>query len=105
MSFQADSPTFTGTVTVPNPTEDTDAASKEYVDTAVKLVRRGSVTLTNESAKPVVLNPAFADTNYRISLTPTAPVATWYTDKAVGGFTVHTSANINGSVDWIAAHD
>lgn len=105
MSFQADSPTFTGTVTVPTPTEETDAASKGYVDGSASKIRRGSASLTNESVKAVVLNPAFADTNYRISLTPTGPVATWYTDKAVGGFTVHTSANINGSVDWIAAHD
>jgi hypothetical protein len=48
---------------------------------------------------------AFPDTNYRITLSPDAEVATWYADKAVGGFTIHTSANHTGDVDWVAAHD
>jgi hypothetical protein len=105
MSFQADSPVFTGNVTVPTPADDTDAASKGYVDGVSGKIRRGSIALTNEAAKAIVLNPAFADTNYRIVLTPSAPVATWFTDKAAGGFTIHCSGNITGSVDWIAAHD
>ena len=105
MSFKADAPTFTGAVTVPTPTNDTDAASKAYVDAADAKIRRGSAAFTNESSKAVTLTPAFADTNYRISLAPDGNVAAWFTVKAVGGFTINTSANLTGNVDWIAAHD
>ena len=105
MSFKADAPTFTGAVTVPTPSNTTDAASKDYVDTADAKVRRGSAAFTDEASKAVVLSPAFADTNYRITLAPDGNVAAWFTVKAVGGFTINTSANHTGNVDWIAAHD
>ena len=105
MSFKADSPTFTGNVTVPDPTADTDAASKSYADGVGKQIKRGSATLAAETSKAVAFGAAFADTDYRITLAPDAEVATWYTDKAVGGFTIHTSANHTGDVDWVAAHD
>jgi len=105
MSFKADAPTFTGAVTVPTPSNPSDAASKGYVDTANGKIRRGSADFTDESSKAVVLDPVFADTNYRITLSPDGNVATWFTVKAVGGFTINTSANLTGKVDWIAAHD
>ncbi|MFH1463096.1 MAG: hypothetical protein ABIO70_01790 [Pseudomonadota bacterium] len=91
MSFQADSPTFTGAVVIPEPSDPTHAASQGYVDTANAKIKRGSAT--------------FADTNYRITLAPSGNVASWYADKAVGGFTIHTSGNLTGDVDWVAAHD
>ena len=103
--FKADSPTFTGTVTVPDPAADSDAASKSYVDADSAKIKRGSATFAAEASKAVVFGAAFADTNYRITLSPDAEVATWYADKAVGGFTIHTSANHTGDVDWVAAHD
>lgn len=31
--------------------------------------------------------------------TPVGNVTTWYADMAVGGFTIHTSANLTGDVD------
>jgi hypothetical protein len=105
MSFKADAPTFTGAVTVPNPTNPTDAATRGYVDAADAKVRRGTAVFANETTKAVVLNPAFADTNYRITLAPDGNVAAWFTNKAGGGFTINTSANHTGGVDWIAAHD
>jgi hypothetical protein len=105
MSFKADAPTFTGAVTVPTPSNATDAATKGYVDAADAKIRRWTASFTDESSKAVVINPAFADTNYRITLSPDGNVAAWYTVKAVGGFTINTSANLTGNVDWIAAHD
>jgi hypothetical protein len=105
MSFKADSPTFTGAVAVPNPTNPTDAAPRGYVDAADGKVRRGTAAFTDEAAKAVVLNPAFPDANYRIALAPDGNVAAWYSNKAAGGFTINTSANLTGNVDWIAAHD
>ena len=105
MSFKADSPTFTGTVTVPDPAADSDAASKIYVDGMGAQIKRGSATFAAEASKAVAFGVAFPDTNYRITLSPDAEVATWYTDKAVGGFTIHTSADHAGDVDWVAAHD
>lgn len=105
MSFKADSPVFTGPVSVPTPLGANDAANKGYVDSVNSKVRRGSAAFTDEASKAVVLDPVFADTNYRITLAPDGNVATWYTVKAVGGFTINTSANLTGNVDWIAAHD
>ena len=105
MSFKADSPTFTGAVAVPQPTNPSDACPKGYVDTATGKIRRGSAVFTDEQSKAVVLAPAFPDTNYRIALAPDGNVATWFSDKAADGFTVHTSANHTGNVDWVAAHD
>jgi len=105
MSFKADSPTFTGNVTVPAPNADTDAASKSYADGVGAQIKRGSATFAAEASKAVVFGAAFADTNYRITLAPDGNVASWYADKAVGGFTIHTSAGHTGDVDWVAAHD
>jgi hypothetical protein len=105
MTFKADSPTFTGNVTVPDPAEDTDAASKSYVDGMGAQIKRGSAAFADEQAKAVVFAEAFADANYRITLSPSAEVGTWFTDKAAEGFTIHTSANLTGDVDWVAAHD
>jgi hypothetical protein len=105
MSFKADSPTFTGNVTVPAPTEATDAAPKSYVDGMGAQFKRGSAVFADEQAKAVVFAEAFADADYRITLAPSGNVATWYTDKTAAGFTVRTSANHTGDVDWVAAHD
>ncbi len=105
MTFKADSPTFTGNVTVPDPAEDTDAASKSYVDGMGAQIKRGSATLADEQTKAVVFAEAFADADYRITLSPDADVGSWFTDKAAEGFTIHTSANHTGDVDWVAAHD
>ena len=105
MSFKADSPTFTGNVTVPDPAADTDAASKSYADGVGKQIKRGSATLAAEQSKAVAFAEAFADADYRITLAPSGNVATWYTDKVAGGFTIHTSGDLTGDVDWVAAHD
>ncbi len=105
MTFKADNPTFTGNVTVPDPAEDTDAASKSYVDGMGAQIKRGSAAFADEQTKAVVFAEAFADANYRITLSPSAEVGTWFTDKAAEGFTIHTSANHTGDVDWVAAHD
>jgi hypothetical protein len=105
MTFKADSPTFTGNVTVPDPAEDTDAASKSYVDGMGAQIKRGSAAFADEQTKAVVFAEAFADADYRITLSPSAEVGTWFTDKAAEGFTIHTSANHTGDVDWVAAHD
>ena len=105
MSFKADSPTFTGNVTVPDPAADTDAASKSYADGVGKQIKRGSATLAAEQSKAVAFAEAFADADYRITLAPSGNVATWYTDKLATGFTIHTSGDHTGDVDWVAAHD
>ena len=105
MSFKADSPTFTGAVIIPEPSDPTHAASQGYVDTANAKIKRGSATFADEASKAVAFGEAFADANYRITLAPSGNVASWYADKAVGGFTIHTSANHTGDVDWVAAHD
>jgi hypothetical protein len=106
MSFKADSPTFTGTVTVPTtPSNASDAASKDYVDKSAAKIRKGTANFTDEASKAVPLDPAFADTNYRITLTPADSVSVWYSDKAVDGFTIHTSANLSAGVDWVVVHD
>ena len=105
MSFKAENPTFTGNVTVPDPAEDTDAASKAYVDGMDAQIKRGSATLADDASQAVVFAEAFGDADYRITLCPDAEVSTWYTDKAAAGFTLHTSANHTGDVDWVAAHD
>ena len=101
MSFQADSPTFTGTVTVPDPSSASDAASKGYVDGALSGFRGGTVAFTGQDAQPVTLSPAMPDTNYFVTATASEPVACWVTEKATTGFTVRTTGPINGSVDWI----
>jgi hypothetical protein len=105
MSFKADSPTFTGNVTVPDPTADTDAASKSYADGVGAQIKRGSATFAAEQSKAVAFGAAFPDADYRITLAPSGNVATWYADKVAGGFTIHTSADHTGDVDWVAAHD
>lgn len=105
MSFKADSPTFTGAVTVPEPTDPAHAASQGYVDAGDAKIKRGSATFADEPSKAVVFAEAFADADYRITLAPSGNVASWYADKAAAGFTIHTSANHTGDVDWVAAHD
>ncbi len=105
MSFKADNPTFTGSVTVPEPAADTDAASKSYADGIGAQIKRGSATFAAEQTKAVAFAEAFADADYRITLAPAGNVTTWFTDKAAGGFTIHTSGDHTGDVDWVAAHD
>ena len=48
------SPTFTGTVTVPTPSNSTDAVTKAYVDSAV--ASGGSVAFTSITGKPTTLS-------------------------------------------------
>lgn len=105
MSFKADSPTFTGAVVVPDPADPTHAATKGYVDGSNAKIKRGSATFADEASKAVAFAQAFPDTNYRITLAPSGNVAAWYADKAAAGFTIHTSGNHTGDVDWVAAHD
>ena len=101
MSFEAESPVFTGTVTVPDPTNLTDAASKGYVDGINARFRRGTQAMSNENTKAITFSPALPDADYTIALTPSVSVACWYTQKANTWFTIRTSAPITGGVDWI----
>lgn len=101
MSFQADSPTFTGNVTVPEPTQATDAASKAYADGVGARVMGGTVAFTGQDARPVSFDPALPDATYLVTATANAPMACWVTEKATTGFTLRTSGPLNGSVDWI----
>lgn len=104
--FKADSPTFTGNVTVPaDPQAATDAASKDYVDKGFGAMKRGKVTFNNEQQKAVAFAQAFADANYRVSLGPNGEATAWVSDKTANGFNINTSAAFTGDVDWFAYHD
>jgi hypothetical protein len=62
------SPTFTGTVTVPTPSNNTDAATKAYVDTGLALgaplsnpTFTGNVTVPTPTANTDAANKAYVD--------------------------------------------
>ncbi len=67
MSFDAESPVFTGNVTVPDPTEATDTASKGYVDGLNSRFRRGTLPFTAENTKAVTFPQALPDADYTSS--------------------------------------
>lgn len=89
------SPTFTGNVTVPTPTNATDAATKDYVDDAVSAVTGGSVTVASspfafDSSSPVEL----------VASLPTDAVITKITIVVTGAFdgtTPNVEVTQNGS--------
>lgn len=79
-----ESPTFTGSVTVPTPTNATDAATKDYVDDAVSAVSGGSVTI---ASSPFAYN----------SSSPVELVASLPTDAVITKITIVVTTAFDGT--------
>ena len=108
---------FTATVSGVDPVQDSDLATKQYVDTQVGGgIKTGRESLSlNDNSKSITFSSAYADTNYTISVMMNNTVdanpaiyPTIISAKATTGFTVLFSGDIdsaNYQLEWITVHD
>lgn len=86
----------------------TQAITKSSIDMIVfdinpssKLSRKhGSANFDNTTSSSITFSSPLDNTSYSIQLTPNKNIKCWYSNKTEDGFTINTSKEFTGNIDW-----